>query len=216
MRTVQISIGAMTCVNCQNKIEKKLASLSGIQKAIVSYKDSSAVITYNEEIISLDDICDIIRSLGYEIFENKPALNVKRGVGVLIMIFAAFMLMRQFGFSNIFNSFPLAEVDMQYSMLIIIGLLTSIHCIAMCGGINLSQCIPQTKRDSSNSRWAVLVPSFLYNLGRVISYTIVGAIVGGLGGVISFDGSMKGIVQLAAGLFMIVMGINMLGIFAFF
>jgi sulfite exporter TauE/SafE/plastocyanin domain-containing protein len=132
------------------------------------------------------------------------------------MIFAAFMLMRQFGFSNIFNSFPLAEVDMQYSMLIIIGLLTSIHCIAMCGGINLSQCIPQTKRDSSNSRLTVLVPSFLYNLGRVISYTIVGAIVGGLGGVISFDGSMKGIVQLAAGLFMIVMGINMLGIFPFF
>lgn len=26
--------------------------------------------------------------------------------------------------------------------MLIVGLLTSVHCIAMCGGINLSQCIP--------------------------------------------------------------------------
>jgi sulfite exporter TauE/SafE len=53
----------------------------------------------------------------------------------------------------------------------------------------------------------------LYNLGRVVSYTIVGVIVGALGSIISFSGWMKGLVQLAAGIFMIIMGINMLGVF---
>ena len=58
-----------------------------------------------------------------------------------------------------------------------------------------------------------LRPSFLYNLGRVISYTVIGGIVGGLGSVISFNGVMRGAVALFAGVFMIIMGLNMLHIF---
>jgi sulfite exporter TauE/SafE len=47
----------------------------------------------------------------------------------------------------------------------------------------------------------------------VISYTTIGAVVGTLGSVISFSGTLKGIVQLLAGVFMVIMGLNMLGIF---
>jgi sulfite exporter TauE/SafE len=97
-------------------------------------------------------------------------------------------------------------------MLFVIGLITSFHCIAMCGGINLSQCVPYEKQIGVN-KISSLRPSLLYNLGRIISYTIVGAIVGGIGSLISFSGSMRGIVQIAAGIFMVIMGINMLGIF---
>ena len=102
---------------------------------------------------------------------------------------------------------------MGYGMLFIIGLLTSVHCLAMCGGINLSQCIPQAAKQGQEGRMASLRPSLLYNIGRVISYTVVGGIVGALGSVISFSGSFKGIVQLVAGIFMVIMGLNMLNIF---
>jgi sulfite exporter TauE/SafE/plastocyanin domain-containing protein len=47
----------------------------------------------------------------------------------------------------------------------------------------------------------------------VISYTAVGAIVGALGSVITVSGRFQGAVQLAAGVFMVIMGINMLGVF---
>ena len=64
-------------------------------------------------------------------------------------------------------------------MLFIIGLLTSVHCIAMCGGINLSQCMPlKLVEDSKTSKFNTLRPSIMYNLGRVISYTLIGGIVG--------------------------------------
>jgi sulfite exporter TauE/SafE len=76
----------------------------------------------------------------------------------------------------------------------------------MCGGINLSQCIPQTGGTPVRS-------SLLYNVGRVLSYTAIGGIVGALGSVITLSGAFKGIVQLIAGVFMVIMGINMLGIF---
>jgi len=58
-----------------------------------------------------------------------------------------------------------------------------------------------------------LMPSFLYNLGRVISYTVVGGVVGALGSVISFSGAAKGVVAIISGVFMVIMGLNMLNIF---
>jgi len=47
----------------------------------------------------------------------------------------------------------------------------------------------------------------------VISYTVIGGIVGAMGSVIRFSGSLNALIQLIAGGFMILMGINMLGIF---
>ena len=61
--------------------------------------------------------------------------------------------------------------------------------------------------------------SFLYNAGRVVSYTVVGGILGAVGGLVGFgtdlqtSSLLQGILKLAAGTVMIVMGINMLGIF---
>jgi len=82
----------------------------------------------------------------------------------------------------------------------------------MCGGINLSQCIPRVG-DPGAGRSSVFGSAILYNLGRVVSYTVVGFIVGALGSVLTFSTTMQGILKLIAGIFMVVMGINMLGIF---
>jgi sulfite exporter TauE/SafE/plastocyanin len=56
-------------------------------------------------------------------------------------------------------------------------------------------------------------PSFMYNAGRIISYTVIGAFVGGVGSVISLTGNFQGILKLIAGVLMVIMGMNMLGIF---
>ncbi|HWQ79749.1 MAG TPA: sulfite exporter TauE/SafE family protein [Anaerovoracaceae bacterium] len=213
-KRMKLRIGGMTCVSCQNKIEKKLLNTAGISHASVDYSKGTAEIEYDPDIITLKDIKTVIERLDYEVITDQqaPAGDKSRGMGLLILILALFMLMQQFGVTNLFNSFPLAEAGMGYGVLLLIGLLTSVHCIAMCGGINLSQCIPQSG-DQGGSRFASLGPSFLYNFGRVISYTIIGGIVGALGSAISFSGVFRGSVQLAAGVFMVIMGVNMLGIF---
>ena len=53
------------------------------------------------------------------------------------------------------------------------GLLGSVHCAAMCGGIATSLSTGQ--RDGL---WMAALP----NLGRVLGYALAGAIVGGIGG----------------------------------
>lgn len=214
IKVQKLRIGSMTCVSCQNRIAKKLKNTAGIKKADVSYNSGTAAITYDKDIISLNSIITIIENMGYRALrDNQPKTKKSRVIGTLLIIFALAVLVQKSGIMNIANAFPLAEAGTGYGMLFIIGVITSFHCVAMCGGINLSQCIKQDSEDEGGSRPGALRPSLLYNLGRVISYTVIGGIVGALGSVISFSGGFKGIVQLIAGVFMVIMGINMLGFF---
>lgn len=215
LKTKRLRIGGMTCVSCQNKIERKLSNTAGIQSATVSYSTGTADITYDEDLISIQEISRVIETLDYEVLTGNEhqSPDSNRVVGLLVIIAALFMAMQQFGILNLLVPSQLAEESMNYGMLFVIGLITSVHCVAMCGGINLSQCIPQVEKGEGEGRFAALRPTFLYNLGRVISYTIIGFIVGSLGSVISFSTAMQGGLKLVAGLFMVIMGINMLGIF---
>ncbi|MDR3172072.1 MAG: sulfite exporter TauE/SafE family protein [Treponema sp.] len=217
MKTKTIRIGGMTCISCQNRIEKKLKCTVGVEDATVNFNTGTATVTYNTSVITLHEIAQTIEKMDYQVLDNasgSPAQPPTQIIGTLVIILALYMILRQFGTSSFTSAFPLAETGMGYGMLFIIGLITSVHCVAMCGGINLSQCIPQLEiAPKSGDRSTVLLPSMLYNAGRVISYTVVGVIVGALGSVITVSGRFQGIVQLAAGVFMIMMGINMLGVF---
>lgn len=215
----ELKIGGMTCVSCENRIEGQLSKTIGINRAAVNYSNGTAQFSYDSNVITIKEIIQIIEELGYEVIEDTNTQktstdSINKLLGAAIVILALYTIINRFGLFNLFNFFPQAEEGMGYGMLFIIGLLTSVHCVAMCGGINLSQCIPQVvKQGGQDGRLASLRPSLLYNLGRVISYTVIGGIVGALGSVISFSGSFKGIVQIIAGIFMVIMGLNMLNIF---
>jgi sulfite exporter TauE/SafE/copper chaperone CopZ len=225
MVTKTILIENMTCVNCENIIERELSKTEGIEHVKASYSAGTTTITYDENVINSEKIEEEL--LKHDYYVKKEA-TVKFGkteqvvkqvdytnvIAVAVIIFALYTVANRFGLLNIFNAFPVAKDGMGYGMLFLIGVLTSVHCVAMCGGICLSQCVPKTS-DSSvrESKFTAMRPSLLYNLGRVISYTAIGGIVGAIGSVVSFSGAMKGIVQILAGVFMVIMGVNMLNIF---
>ncbi|MDR1287923.1 MAG: sulfite exporter TauE/SafE family protein, partial [Treponema sp.] len=200
MKTQTIRIGGMTCINCQNRIEKKLKSTVGVEEAAVHFTTGTAAVTYNASVITFNEIKAVIEKLDYTVLEEKEKTQVSQVIGTAVIILSLYALLRGLGISTLTSAFPLAEAGMGYGMLFVIGLITSVHCAAMCGGINLSQCIPSAAvTPETGSRWKVLFPSILYNAGRVISYTAVGAIVGALGQVVTVSGRFRGIVQLLAG-----------------
>ena len=206
-------VGGMTCVNCQNRIEKKLKNTAGVQKAAVNYHTGIAAVTYDSAKTSFEAISAVIESLGYQPLEENDKNTVPRVVGTLVIILALFMLMRTFTVSGFAAAFPLAQEGMSYGMLLAIGLLTGVHCVAMCGGINLSQTLRKSGEAAPADAYSLLLPGILYNGGRLAAYTMVGVLVGALGSVITVSGRFQGTVQLAAGVFMVIMGINMLGLF---
>lgn len=217
--TRQLNVEGMSCSGCEGKIEKKLKALNGVQQVTASYNTGKVDISYDDKKVNLKQIKKTITELDYNIVsdhsqlnKDKTNLNFHQIAFAAIILLGGYVIINRFGVFDIFNNFPQATANTSYIMLFVIGLLTSVHCIAMCGGISLSQCVG-TKTTHTESKWSTLRPSLLYNLGRVASYTIVGGIVGGLGAVVSFSGRAKGLVAVFAGVFMIIMGLNMLNIF---
>ncbi len=62
------------------------------------------------------------------------------------------------------------------------GLLGSAHCGAMCGGIAVAAALPAPPTTGPRAPLALGMAALLPNLGRIGSYTLAGALVGGLGG----------------------------------
>jgi sulfite exporter TauE/SafE/copper chaperone CopZ len=206
----------MNCVNCQNRIEQKLRAAPGVLEAQVSYAQSEARVRYDSARISLDEITAAVESLDYtalpkEAGGGKSAFEI---TGTLVIIAALYMLLRGLGIGALASAFPLAAEGMNYGMILVIGLVTSLHCAAMCGGINLSQCLGGGEGGEAPPRARrVLLPAALYNGGRLLSYTAIGALAGTVGQAVSVSGRFQGALQLAAGVFMMLMGVNMLNLF---
>jgi uncharacterized protein len=220
----EFKIDGMTCTNCSMKIENTLKKSEGVLEVNVSYSKSIAYVTYDAQKTDIDYLQNEIEKLGYKVTSEHSSIPISNDkgnsekpnktkkitvAGIIIIAVALYFIIRNTGG---FNFLPEVNQTMGYSILFVIGLLTSLHCIAMCGGINLSQCVSKNA-DPAQPFKKKLKPSILYNTGRVISYTIIGGIVGALGSVLSFSGTAKGIVAIIAGVFMLIMGLNMMNVF---
>lgn len=201
-----IKVKGMYCTGCENRIQNRLKTIDGITNVNADFTKQEVLVECKDEEFDFNLVKSAIEDLGYEIKQDsKDNIQI---ISILVIIIALYLIFNHLGLLNIFNIFPMIENTMSYSALLLVGLLTSIHCIAMCGGINLSQSIANSKAGKK-----VLKSNLLYNLGRVISYTVIGGIVGGIGSIISLNGIFKGLIAILAGVIMIIMAINMLGVF---
>lgn len=84
----------------------------------------------------------------------------------------------------------------------VVGLIGSGHCMGMCGGIASLLSIGNTKPSP-------VIP-FLYNLGRLLSYAVIGGVIGGaissIGQLSDFN-ALLGWLRLFAAVFMIILGL---------
>jgi hypothetical protein len=83
------------------------------------------------------------------------------------------------------------------------------HCIGMCGGIVLAYST--IKIEPKSSKVSQSFAHLLYSLGRVFTYSILGAMFGALGGVVTFSNNANGILLVVAGIAMVLAGLSLLG-----
>lgn len=208
----------MTCSSCAALITLALERLEGVTAAKVILKGGRADIEYDDDRTTIGAMKAAIEKAGYTVGKNnKTGTAIAVGIGMILA--ALYMIASAAG---LFNSIPSINSSLGYGMLFLVGLLTSVHCVAMCGGIALSQSVAklgsgqvsseELRVVSADGNFKKLFPGLLYNGGRVVSYTIVGGVVGAFGAAFSFSPVMKGIIAGAAGLFMILLGLKMLGV----
>lgn len=209
-----VRIEGIHCGHCIDTITKELLKNSKIKS--VKIKNNIATIDYennltNKEIIKTIKDIDYFTKEEY-IFDTKDRVDSKINLKEFILIFISIILLglgvnKLFGY-NIFNVIPSIDTNITYGMLFVTGLLTSIHCISMCGAINL---IAVVNKDE-NLKKKTLTNSVLYNLGRVISYTLLGGVVGLIGSVFKVNDTLSGLIILIAASIMLLMALNMLGV----
>ncbi len=90
-----------------------------------------------------------------------------------------------------------------------VGLVTSIHCVAMCGPLVLTYAVKGAEEGPLVKR---MLPHFAYQSAKILSYMLVGLLLGSIGSL--FDlGGLRGWVSVIAGIFMVFLGIQMTGFF---
>jgi hypothetical protein len=104
-------------------------------------------------------------------------------------------------------------LEINYLVAFTVGLFGGVHCVGMCGGIvgALSFGLPEKAR----GRFTALLPYLInYNLGRLLSYSIAGALVGGIGALAANMVALhqaQQVLQVVAGIFMVAMGLYLGG-----
>ena len=204
--TKTIHIRGMFCVHCEETIRKALLALPGVESADVFWEKEIAVVTGDPSLWDDGLIRKTIEDAGYEVIASgESRIQI---ASILVILLALWVIANHLGWTQVFNLFPRIETSLSIGALFMTGLLTSVHCLAMCGGINLTQSVM-----ASSQKQKILRSNVLYHTGRVLSYTLIGAIAGGIGSVLTLGGIFKGFVAVTAGIAMLIMALNMLGVF---
>ena len=192
MRTEEFKekVDGMICPQCEDEIFHKLIHIKGILNCDVSYRKSEVELSYDPDIISAEDIKAKLASIGYPAGKGRSGAisDIIGACGVIILYFAVPYLT---GLVNV----PDIEKAQSLSALFIIGLLSGVHCVGMCGGIMLTQ-----------------KNALAYNSGRLVSYTAMGAIFGAIGKVFTYDAEVKSMLFTICGVLVVLIGLMMWGV----
>ncbi|MGD0959683.1 MAG: sulfite exporter TauE/SafE family protein [Methylomonas sp.] len=93
-------------------------------------------------------------------------------------------------------------------LLLLMGFLTGFHCVGMCGPLVFGYTAKIA--GAGHKSYAT---HLLYGLGKTLSYTVIGGLLGGFGGIVAFTPYTRGMVGIAAGMFMLLFGLHLLGVF---
>ena len=184
------NVDGMICPQCEDEIAVRLIHLRGVLFCEASYRKSEVKAEFDPDIVSSEDIERVLTDTGYPVGEGKSGLrsDIICAVAVIALYF---MLPWLTGLVNV----PTAESGAGFGALFVIGVLTGVHCIGMCGGIMLS-----TKN------------TFAYNGGRLLSYTIAGAAFGTIGTVLTYDTQFKSMLFTVCGAVVVLIGLMMWGV----
>lgn len=204
--TDTVKVYGMSCHSCEATIERSIKKLKGVTQVKANRITESVEVDYDSRRCNTELIKQAIRSEGYTTEQKVDKYKI---IGLCIIGIAVIFMSKLSIGENITDS--LSE-DVAYPVLLLVGLLSSLHCVGMCGGLMLSQSTKIQIEGTQKSKKELVKPTLLYNVGRIISYTAVGALVGAVGSVFSLSFTAKAGLTIFSGLFMMLMGLNILGI----
>ncbi|MFH1366504.1 MAG: sulfite exporter TauE/SafE family protein [Patescibacteria group bacterium] len=220
-----IRIKGMHCPACVLLVERKLKEINGIRKADVSLKKEQVIIEGDIPLVS--HLNKLFKKDGYTFFETeteKPSAQGRSAFGgeeksktnilkialISLGVILVFFILNRLGFGSLVNVQSQSSLPTFFAFGLLAGLTS---CAALVGGIILS--LSKQWLDlygQTDSTFKKLQPHLMFNTGRLVSYAVLGGILGAIGGQLKISLTFTSILVMAVSVLMFLLGLQMLGV----
>jgi uncharacterized protein len=217
---LQLDIDGMHCANCVVAVERCLKNLPDVQGVWASYPPGRAILT-SAGPLDLERVKDALKAEAYTVStvrEVDETAAPKDWLRKYLEITAAFVILTAIAlalqrFQLLPRGFNVSD-QMSYGLVFLIGLVASVSsCLAVTGGLLVALAAKYNEANPYLTDRQRLIPPLYFNAGRIVSYTLLGGLVGALGAALTLTPELNGMLALIASLLMILLGLNMLGLF---
>lgn len=66
MEKTLLKVDGMSCMHCEAAVKKAVGSIEGVESVEVSLADKTVSVSYNNEVVTVDDIKIAIEDQGYD------------------------------------------------------------------------------------------------------------------------------------------------------
>ena len=219
MNTKTVSIKGMHCRSCEILIEDELKSIKGVSSVDISHRTGSATIHFEGKHLNHGDVVHAVKQAGYELGTNEElpffSQNVQDytevGIGIVVLSII-YLIIKELGLfdlnlvaSNNFSSLP---------VVLLVGLTAGVStCMALVGGLVLGVASRYSQENPDASVKEKFTPHLYFNLGRIVSFFVLGGIIGFIGSFFQLSPSFMGLMIILVGISMMYLGLQLTNIF---
>lgn len=205
-------VTGMHCNACEMMIESELGDLPNVTRVKSSLQNNSVEVAGDfgdktaEQIAG--ELTVTLQPHGYALSVEKQQSAVNWGeftvaVPIALAFAALFVMLQKAGLVNLVSS-----GNVTYGTAFVIGIIASLStCMAVVGGLLLSMSATFAKEGNG------IKPQLMFHGGRIISFFILGGIIGAIGSAFTLSVSATFFLSLIIGLVMLILGINLLDVF---
>ena len=216
-------VKGMHCRSCEILLGGELKKMRGVEKVNVNFKTGRVEIFFADEI-EQSRIANVVRAAGYSLSigadgndgKKKPWLSSDPKVYRTLAVSAIFLIILYF----ILRSLGLSSVNFgngrPSSLLVVltVGLTAGFStCMALVGGLVLGFSARHTEKHPTATAAQKFRPHLFFNLGRIISYFILGGLIALIGEAFQLSGTVLGLITIAVGVVMLVLGVQLTELF---
>lgn len=211
-----IHVKGMHCRSCEVLIEDKIKGIVGVRKVFASTKKGTAVI-YGEGY-DRNKVAHAIGDAGYEVGKEDLSFITKSRQSLLDLFLGtliALSLVWLFGVLNVDKFLtPSSFASSNYMTVFIIGITAGLStCMALVGGLVLGISARHAEKHPEASPPQNFRPHIFFNLGRIVTFFVLGGIIGQLGAIFKISSVAFGIITILVGLVMLFLGIQLTEMF---
>lgn len=210
-------IEGMHCRSCEILIEDELKKVRGVKKVHANSK-TGEVAVYSDAEISSATIESAVKTAGYNLGKTELPLLTQDSDDYKYLVIAAGLLIAILVIGNIFGLSSLlggvGSTSPSLLVVAVIGLTAGFSsCMALVGGLVLGISARFADKHPEATTLQKFRPHLFFNLGRILSYIVLGGAIGALGGVFRLSSSMLGIITIFVGLVMLSLGLQLTELF---